>query len=199
MTVATDNGGPPKQVPIRIATYNLQSGRGGRLESAIRSIAQMNVDLCFFTEAKLTDGIYTRRNRGYTVHATNAMSNQQGGVALVFRASSYWQVESIREFGPNVISCRLVTGRRTIGLIGAYVPPNDLDTMQYVHQAVDFLEGNSVVLLGDLNVELEVPRGDQALSIAADVAGFGLEDLRSHFKRRKNLRSDFTWWQHCDG
>ena len=60
----TPNGnGPPStqdgiNPTIKIATYNIVSGRGSRLKMALREMERMNIDLGFFTEAKLTAGIY---------------------------------------------------------------------------------------------------------------------------------------------
>ena len=69
---------------------------------------QMNVDIGILTEAKLTGGIYTRYSSGYNVVATSARVHNQGGVALFYKNSPDWQVESVRQHGPNVISFQLV-------------------------------------------------------------------------------------------
>ena len=74
----------PSTTPIRLAMYNIQSGQAGCLEMACRALEGLNVDLCFFTEAKLT-GIHTRFTSGYHVEATKALAHNQGGVALVYR------------------------------------------------------------------------------------------------------------------
>jgi hypothetical protein len=52
---------------------------------ALRALGVMNVDVCLLTEAKLTDGVYTRSSNGYSVVATSAVSHRQGGVALCIR------------------------------------------------------------------------------------------------------------------
>ena len=84
-----------KSQRIRIASYNIISGRQARLEMALRAMDKMNIDLGFLLEAKVTDGIYTRRFEDYSVVATNATSHRQGGVALFYRNSECYQVESI--------------------------------------------------------------------------------------------------------
>ena len=124
---------------VRMATYNIQSGCAGRLEMALRAMEQMNVDLGILTEAKLTNGIHTRYSSGYQVFATEARSHCQGGVALFYRHSPFWQVESVRRYGPNVISFQLVMGSRCFGAVGAYIPPTDLSTLEFVKQALDGL------------------------------------------------------------
>jgi exonuclease III len=90
----------PKRTPVRIATYNIRSGRAGRLEAVLRAMKQMNVDIGLLTEAKLTDGIHTRYSSGYNVFATRAKNHSQGGVVLFYRDSLYWQIESIKR-GPQ--------------------------------------------------------------------------------------------------
>ena len=48
-----------EEVPIKFGTYNIRNGRNGGLESALRVMAQANIDLGVFQETKCTDGIYT--------------------------------------------------------------------------------------------------------------------------------------------
>jgi len=54
-----------------------------------------NVDLDLLTETKLMNGIYTQFSLDYHIVAMEAWSHSQGGVALFFWDSPYWQVESI--------------------------------------------------------------------------------------------------------
>ena len=71
-----------EEVPIKFGTYNIRNGRNGGLESALRGIAQTNIDLGVFQETKCTDGIYTRESAGYRVVATDAPSRHCGGVVI---------------------------------------------------------------------------------------------------------------------
>jgi hypothetical protein len=161
---------------------------------------KMNVDLCFLTEAKLTDGIYSRNAYGYTVTATEAVSYRQGGMALAYRESRHWLVESVQRHGPNVMSCILVTGRRRQPLVGAYIPPADVSTIGYIETALDrFTEGPAPLLLGDLNVNLRAPTGAREAQIAAMVASYGLNDMLLHFKQRRRYRDGATWRQTRQG
>lgn len=81
----------PERTKIRIGTYNIQSGRDGRLELALRAMQQMNVDLGFLTtETKLPEAICTTYSSGYHVDATEATNPQSGGgIALFYRTSPY--------------------------------------------------------------------------------------------------------------
>ena len=71
-----------EEVPIRFGTYNIRNGRNGGMESALRGMAQANMDLGIFQETKCTEVIYTRELAGYRVAATDAPSQHRGGVAL---------------------------------------------------------------------------------------------------------------------
>ena len=163
---------------------------------ALRSMEQMNVDLGIFTETKLTGGIYPRHGCGYNVTATEATSPHSGGIALFYRDSDYWQVESIEKHGPNVISFVLVTGRKRIPVVGAYVPPSDTDTLGFIEQALDRFPGRGKpLLMGDLNANLLYPRDARDEEIADLAANYGLDDLLSHFWQRRGKRHDTTWRQ----
>jgi hypothetical protein len=62
---------------VSFASFNIQSGRNGGLEGALRAIDQMRVDIGFLLETKLTGGIYTRYSSGYSVLASSATSVRQ--------------------------------------------------------------------------------------------------------------------------
>jgi hypothetical protein len=79
---------------IHFGTYNIQSGRNGRLEQALRAMGQMRMDWGIFTEAKVTDGI--RFSSDYHVICTEAASSSQGGLALFFKDSDAFHVEAVR-------------------------------------------------------------------------------------------------------
>jgi hypothetical protein len=83
---------------IKGSTYNIRSGRGERLISAIRSLSYMQMDWTILTETKLTDGIHTRNFPGYQVEATNAKSAHQGGVALAWREGPRHSIESVKRW-----------------------------------------------------------------------------------------------------
>ena len=111
-------GSTKEEVPIRFGTYNISNGRNGGLESALREMSQANMDLGILQETKCTDEIYTRDSAGYRVVATDAPSRHRGGVALFYRLSPLFEVEAIREYGPNVLRFEVATGARRWYIIG---------------------------------------------------------------------------------
>ena len=99
-----------EEVPIRLGTYNIRNGRSGGLESALRGMAQANIDLGVFQETKCIDGIYTCKSARYRVVATDSPSRHRSGVALFYKPSRIFAVEAVREYGPNVLSFEVVMG-----------------------------------------------------------------------------------------
>ena len=49
---------------IALASFNIQSGRNGGIEAALRAMEQMGIDIGFLLETKLMGGIYTRHLLG---------------------------------------------------------------------------------------------------------------------------------------
>jgi exonuclease III len=191
---------PKRKKTIRFGTYNIQSGRNGRLEQALRAMGQMGMDWGLFTEAKVTNGTHTRFSSEYHVIATEAASSSQGGLALFYRDSDTFQVESVRKHGPNVISFEMVVAGVRRPVIGAYIPPSDteLRSLEYILRALDTVEvGLDPILLGDLNSDLASPRTQWADDIATELLSRGLVDTLPLFKRR---RRDATWtWRQPRG
>ena len=54
---------------------------------------QVNIDMGFMQETKLTDGVYTRASAGYRVVATDAPSRHRGGIAMFYREGAGFAVE----------------------------------------------------------------------------------------------------------
>ena len=82
-------------MPIIFSTYNIRNGRNGELESALRGMAQANMDLGIFQEIKCSEGIYIRESAGYIVVATDAPSQHHIGVAVFYRPSPLFEVEAV--------------------------------------------------------------------------------------------------------
>ena len=115
---------------IIFGTYNIRNDRNGGLELALRGMAQANMDLGIFQETKCTEGIYTRESAGYSVVATDALSQNPGGVAIFYRQSPLFAVEAVRQFGPNVASFQLATGAQRRYIIGCYLAPDNTSTIE---------------------------------------------------------------------
>ena len=62
-------------------TYNIHNGRDRGLELKLRGMSQANMGPCIFKGKKLTKGVYTCGSAGYSGVATDAPSQNRGGVA----------------------------------------------------------------------------------------------------------------------
>ena len=117
---------------LDIMMWNIRSSRNLGLESALRVMKSMGVDICLLTETKLTDGVHTRKLSGYDVVVTNAVSNSQGVVALCWKSSELYKVEETQKCGPSVIAFELVTREDRFYVVGCYIPPSNLNTLERV-------------------------------------------------------------------
>jgi hypothetical protein len=182
---------------ITVASYNIRSGCNGGLESALRAMEAMGVDIGIFQETKITGGIYTRSSSGYSVVASDAPSAHQGGIALFWRPNKSYEVEDWRVRSPNVLSFVIVTGGQRFYAVGCYIPPNDRSMLTALVQAWNECpSGYTPLLLGDLNVNLRTPRDDRDEQIAEAVEDvMGLCDLSKHFHQRSRglIQGRWTW------
>lgn len=178
---------------LRVCTYNIVSGGGNRLNMALRAMALMRVDLGLFMETKLSHDKYTTDCCGYQVVASRAKSNTQGGVALFYRTSKIWTIEGVRTYGPNVLSCTLVSGQDRWSIIGMYIPPSEDDgsTLSFYHEAIRNARHN-LIFLGDINVDLRQVDDDRSEDIATALTLVGLQDVSDHFT---HPRGRWTWSQ----
>ena len=120
------------------------------------------MDLGIFQETKCTDGIYTRESAGYRVVATDAPSRHRGGVTLLYRPSTLFAVEAVREYRPNVMSFEVATGARQWYIIGCYLDPDDTSSIECVVTALgDRPKCTALVVEGDLNTDLEDSENDR--------------------------------------
>jgi exonuclease III len=190
----SDKGEDDDIASIINGMYNIRNGRAVNLEGALREMNKMNMDIILLTETRLTNDQHTKRAFGYDVVAIKARSKAQGGVALIYRESEYWTVESVKCFGSDVISFQLATGQKSYSWVGGYIPPKDESISESIGRAFYSFPKGPIILLGDLNVNLNNPRNDRGLHIATMVSYLGLEDLISHSHQKCKDMEKFTWW-----
>jgi hypothetical protein len=146
----------------------------------------MDMDIGVFLGSKVTGRIYTQSLSGYSVVASNAPSVHQGGIALFRQPNKSYEVEDWQICGPNVLLFTIVTDSQQFFVVGCYIPPNNLSTLQHIVQAWNECpHGHIPILLGNLNVNLRAPRDDRDKQIAKAVEDvMGLNDLSKHFCQR---------------
>ena len=177
-------------MPIRFGTYNIRNRRNGGLESALRGMAQANMDLGIFQETKCTDGIHTCALSGYSIVATDTPSRHRGGVAVFYQQSPHFAVEAVQQFSPNVVGFQLATGERRWYIIGCYLAPDDTLMIESVVSALkEQPRGAALMVVEYLNTTLAELENDQrGTDIAAALTEEGLEDISANFLPRRR-----TW------
>ena len=190
-TSSKDKG---KEETIKLVTYNIVSARRNRLEMALRAMYLMNVDLGFFTEAKITDDKYTRNAFEYNTIASKASSYSKGGILLFWKNKMVnWSLESPMIHGPNVISCIIVSGYKRWLLIGAYISPNETNetTLENIEIASQRYN-HPLIVCGDFNINTN-SEDERDIKILASFANNGLSDIKNKFKAPRKFLHLNTW------
>ena len=118
----------------------------------------LDVSIGVMQETKLMGRIYTRNSGGYNVVTTDAPSTRQGGIALCWKESEHYEVGETKIWGPNVLTFELVMGEDLCYVVGAYIPPSNLSTLEHVESAWwQCPKGCKPLLIRDLNINLESP------------------------------------------
>jgi hypothetical protein len=196
---------PPSQVEgsglFTTASYNIQSGCKGGLESALQAMKLMGVNFGILFETKLTKGVYMCWSSGYHVQATHAPSAWQGGISFFWRASDLYEVKEVEMQGPNMLSFLLISGAIRYYIVGCYIPPNDLTTLTHIKQAWMACPKDCLpIVLGDLNVNLAAPRDERDETIAKQVDTMNLVNMSSRFCQHWGNNSNGRWtWQMREG
>jgi hypothetical protein len=181
---------------VALASFNIRSGRNGGLESALRVMDNLGIDLGFLVETKLTGGVYTRFLSGYNVLALEAPSAWQGGIALFWRGNNSYEIKETRIWGSNVISLHLIVGSTRFFVVGCYIAPSDLTTLACVKTAWrECPAGAHPILVGNLNLDLRAPRTEREETIAEQVNAMDLVNMSRHFCQHsgKRLWGRWTW------
>jgi hypothetical protein len=183
--------------PLTMASYNIQSGCNGGLESALQPMKLMVVNFGVLLETTLTKGVYMHWSSGYNVQSTHAPSTWQGGISLFFGggANERYEINEVELHGPNVLLFQLVLGATRWCIVGCYIPPTDLTTLMHAKQTwLACPKGCQLILLGDLNVNLAALRNEQDKTIAKQVDIMKLIDMSSRFPQRLGINS-WGWWR----
>jgi hypothetical protein len=94
-----------------------------------------------------------------------------------------------------MLSFVIVTGSQRFYVVGCYIPPNNLNTLPQVEQALNECpKEHSPLLLGDLNINLCAPRNERDKQVAEVVEDIiGLTDLSKHFRQQSHGHTQGRW------
>ena len=71
-------------------------------------------------------------------------------------------VEAVQQLGPNIFSFEMATGERLWYIVGCYLAPNNTLTIESVVAMLrERPRGTKLLVVGDFNVKLSEPEGDQ--------------------------------------
>ena len=190
----------PKQEYIRVGTLNIVSGRGNRLEMACRKLGRYKIDVCILTETKLSRH-HTVKSGDFKIIATKVTNTSKGGVAMLYRKSERFHIESPKCYGENVIKATVVHGRQRTVILGIYIPPSESDeeTTIDLDRAMKNEDPDKCVIIGDLNINYQSPSKKRDLEIAETLKMYGMNDISRKFKCRKNKPHRWTWQQKREG
>ena len=127
---------------------------------------------------------------------------ESGGVSLYYKVGEAFRLENAMVRGPNCITFELQTGCGRYYVVGAYLPPLDMAaSFRVVKHALDQIpKGCILMVLGDLNSNLDVPRNEQEAEIAATMDSLGLACATKHFRvrcyrrrRRRQLQGRWSY------
>ena len=74
---------------MRIGQWNVRGARGIKLQAIAKAAKESKVDILCISETNIT-GHYTSTCCDYTVVASKANSEHQGGVAIFYKTSDRW-------------------------------------------------------------------------------------------------------------
>jgi hypothetical protein len=128
----------------------------------------MGIGAAILTEMKITDDWYPKLTSGYKFILSKAITNKQGGIALVWKEGhSSFEVEAARVVTPNLLTFQLVTGYKRFYVMGIYIPPNDTTGVDALRAAWNACpDGCAPIVMGDLNICFEHPCNEREEAIA---------------------------------
>ena len=146
-------------------------------------MAQANVDLGPPQDTKLTDRVYARESAGLHIVVSDALSRHRGVVALFYKDSPRFAVETHQQHGLNIVSFQLVMGRQRWDVVDCYLTQHDVSTLERVVAAIVHQpRGTDLLVASDLNADLESLDGNKRdESISSAMAMEVLEDMEEHF------------------
>lgn len=184
---------------LKWCTYNIIHHGAGRIYQCLHQMDEMNFDFGILTEVKVTATTRLPTSyMGYRIACSGENgSNNQGGVLLFYKDDpNRFSVESVKAYGPNVISFVLVSGNKRWTVVGVYIPPTENDgcTLRQIGLAFHDARDMELLLAGDINVDLrQTAYTARDNEIATILAAAGLIDVSRHFLQPHHHRHGWTW------
>ena len=132
--------------------------QNGGINSNMRGMSHVNVDLGVFQEEKFTKGIYTKESGGYWATVSEAPIQHNGGVAMFYCNVKHFTLEALCLHGPNVFIFQIVLGGQRRYVVGCYLSPYDTSTIEaVVASIIQHPRGEELILALYFNGDLSSP------------------------------------------
>jgi hypothetical protein len=148
-----------------------------------KGLAKMGVGCADLSEMKIANDCYARTMSGYKVLSTRAPRKHQGGIALLWKPDhEAFEVEAARIVTPNLIIFQMVMGEERYYIMGIFIPPNNTAGGEDLWAAWEACLSNcSPIVMGDLNINVELPHDKRDAAIADLLDEINLVDTSRKF------------------
>ena len=122
--------------------------------------------------------------KGYHAFATNTPIQHIRGVALLYRYNNpQFQVKKMKKHEPNVLCSQVSSGGRRWFIVGCYLAPNNVATIERLVTAIGQRpRGAELMVAGYLNTNSATPGGSKHMEeITASISTSGMQDISTHF------------------
>ena len=97
--------------------------------------------------------------------------------------------------GPNLVSCKIISGGQHTLLIGAYLPLSNIDHLLNLEEAVNRFQWRDSISIWDLNADIGRLQNPRIQQVADFLEYFGIVDILSHYRNRLRFCLMKTWFQ----
>ena len=146
-------------------------------------MAQANLNLGFFQDTKVIDGVHTRATAGYGIFMTNTSIQHHGGVAIFYQHLPHFQVKALQQHGPNLLIFQIASEGRCWLIVRCNLSPDDTATIERtVTVIVQHPHGGVLLVYGHFNTNLAEPEGERHVEeIVVAIETSGMEYMSTHF------------------
>ena len=93
-----------------------------------------------------------------------------------------WNFESTRFHGPNMVSCKIVSGNQITPLIGAYIPPSTMYHLPDLEESLDRFLRRDPIIMGYMNADIFCLWNSCDQQVSDFLASLELMDFLGHFR-----------------
>ena len=144
---------------------------------------QYNLDLGVLQDTNITYRLHIRDSEGYHALAADILSRHHGGVDILYRDVTHFQVKVYHPHGTNVAILQMVYDGRLWFVLGCYLAQDNASMIEIIKLAINQIpSGTAIILDSGFNSELDSPEGNlREEDIAVVMTTTDLKDMVTHF------------------